>query len=299
MNSLPKNLVFIGAGRVAYSVAGAVNNAEFCNINVISTNIESARIFAEKYSYNSYSNDYSSINVKEGIFLLTVPDEQIIISARKLAENTRINFSRSIFIHFSGALSLDVLQPLKDKNGNIASMHIMQSFHSRKAIPLKNLFCAVESDNDTVKESVFQFAKSLKLNPETINSEDKSLYHLAGVFASNFLFSDLYFAKLLLEKVFPGQGHIMDIIGRLVSTSVSNAINYDIPTSVTGPLIRGDLTTVKKHIEALNGQSSNTLLIKAYIINSLNILDMVEKNNGALTREQKSIKDYLRQFNYI
>ena len=299
MNSLPKNIVIIGAGRISYSIAGALNKADYCKISVISTNMESARILAEKFTFDNYSNNYSSVNHSDTIFLLTVPDEHIMDAALKLAEDSNVDFAGCLFIHFSGALSLDVLQPLKDKNGKIASMHIMQSFHSRKAVSLNNVFCAIETDNDEIKELVFQFAKSLNLNPKAINSEDKVLYHLAGVFASNFLFSDLYFAKQLLEKVFPGQVNHIDIIDKLVSTSVSNAINYDIPNSVTGPLIRGDLTTVRKHIDALSKPGSNILLLKAYIVNSVNILNMVELNMGGLTKEQDSIKVFLSQFKYI
>lgn len=299
MNNLPENIVIIGAGRVAYSIAGALKKENYTDIRILSTSLESARILAEKFSLNNYFNDYSAISLREAVYLITVPDEQITVAAERLAENAETDFSGSLFIHFSGALSLDALQPLKDKGANLASLHIMQSFHSRKAVPLDNLFCAVETEDDIIKELVFKFAKSLGLNPKAIDSKDKVLYHLAGVFASNFLFSDLYFAKQLLEKVFPNAANSMDIIGNLVSTSVYNAVNYDIPDSVTGPVIRGDLNTVKKHIEAISKPGCSILLLKAYIVNSLNIINMVELHMGGLTKEQEAIKAFLQQFKYI
>ncbi|MDP4116281.1 MAG: DUF2520 domain-containing protein [Bacteroidota bacterium] len=299
MNSLPRNLIIIGAGRIAYSIANAVKDGKYESISVLSKSLESAKILAEKYSFKYHYNDYNSLNKREAIFLLTVPDEQIIVAAEQLSKNSKIDFSKSLFIHFSGALSLEMLNPVKLRDANIASIHIMQTFHSRKAIPLNDLFCAVETENEQIEDLVFQFAESLKLKPKKINSEDKSFYHLAGVFASNFLFSSLYFAEILMDKSFAGDVNSPEILGSLINSSLTNAKNYGIENSITGPLVRGDLETIRKHISAIDKLENNLLIKHAYVINSLNLLNIIESHESTLTYNQKAIKDFLKQFNYI
>ena len=190
---------FIGAGKAAYSFADALIKAGYKIDFVISKDLTSAKNFSKRFKANSFSNYISNLIECADIIFLSVPDNHIRIVADEISK-LKLNFSQKLFIHLSGANDISVLSPLIKKKAKTASFHIMQTFPSKKIVPIKNCYAAIETENKAAEKYLYELSKSLNLKPFKINSEDKVFYHLAGVYASNFLVGNTFSAENIFMK---------------------------------------------------------------------------------------------------
>ena len=157
-----------------------------------------------------------------------------------------------IFAHLSGVHSSDVLAPLRVAGASVMSFHPAQSFagkgHSANA--LRNIVIGMEGDTEALAygEKVAHIigAKTVILSPEY-----KILYHAANVAASNYFIALMWETVSMLEKTGIRSSDAMDIILPLVQSTFDNLKEAGIPGALTGPISRGDISTVKIHIEAL------------------------------------------------
>jgi len=300
------NIVIIGAGRIASSLLNGLIKSNFNVVSVFSKNINSAKLLAEKYSINNYSNNISEINETSNLFLLTVPDNQIELTAQELCKSD-INFSDSLFVHFSGALSFSVLDKLKCKNSDTASFHIMQSFPTKDVVPLKGLTASIETDSKKAENFLFSLAEKLEMNAFKLFKEEKVNYHLAGVYSSNFFVGNLLSADNLLKDKktkFPEFG---EMILPIVTTTLNNVKTKGIKKSLSGPMQRGELEVIKKHIKKIKDINSEKFYVDGkniflfnYITQSLTVLKLLENDVSGLNDNQKKVYDYLvEEFNFL
>ncbi len=304
MKHFSEKISIIGAGKIAFSISSAL-----CEINlppqiVISKNILSAKNLAKKFNIIYYSSDYftllqniSNKNISPNFFILSVPDSEIKNVSNELS-NLNLDFQNSYFIHLSGTVNILALNSLKRKGANVGSFHIMQTFSTKKdVVNIKNCYVGIESSNKKTERILFNLSKKLKLKPFIINSEGKIYYHLAGVFASNFLINNLYQSNLLYTKVGIKNINFQDLILPLVKTTLINVEKKDIINSLSGPIERGDIETINNHIKSLkklsNKNSKNNFLLFSYLTNSLHLLDITKKKYKKLTNNHKIIEKIL------
>jgi predicted short-subunit dehydrogenase-like oxidoreductase (DUF2520 family) len=284
------NIAFIGAGKIAYSLIAALIEAEYSVVSIISRNKSSAQKLAEKFRIAHHSNRFNSLNQNIKFFFLTVPDSQIEKVAKSLSK-LNLNFEQSLFVHVSGALNIDELQSLRKKKGNIASFHIMQTFPSQRIIDIKNCSVAVEEEKKVVKNFLTRLALDLKLKPFCLKPDMKVYYHLAGVFASNFLVGNLSASGKMFKLTEAEKTNFFSVINSTVNSTLSNIRDTGPAKALSGPVERGDFETIERHLKAL--KKKDILLYKSYIVQSLNLLEVVKEKNGKLNEGQKRIQGLL------
>lgn len=186
------------------------------------------------------------------ITLITTPDQAITSCCIELSQNQALKLD-SLIIHCSGAYTSDALKSVQQMGCLIASVHPMRSF----ALPLiaiehyPGTHCAVECDDDVLPQvcALFNSIGSILFR---IQREKKSVYHAAGVFASNYLITLAEQARLCLEEAGVEATVAMNIITNLMQSTVSNLKETHSPIqSLTGPLQRGDIATLQQHIDSL------------------------------------------------
>ncbi len=94
-------------------------------------------------------------------------------------------------------------------------------------------------------------ARSVGLRPITISREHKVVYHAAAVFASNHLVVLAGMAEELLQDAGLSQAQAREAIGSLMAGALENVRRGGPAPALTGPVVRGDLETVRKHLAAL------------------------------------------------
>ncbi len=262
---------------------------------IISKNNESAFKLAKKFSINNYSDRLDEIPPSVKIFFLTVPDNEIEQTARSLSDLS-FSFSDSLFVHFSGAEDSSLLRSLKKRDALTASFHIMQTFPSKKVFPVKGSFTCIETDNKVAEKFLYSLAHQLKLLPFSLKAEDKKYYHASGVFASNFLIGNMFKAVSLLKSSGINENESLKLLNPIVRSSIKNVYRFGIEKALSGPVERGDIDTIKKHVEALKKLKSNSevnVTLLSYAIQSLQLVEIVESKKDGQPLNFDEVQQYL------
>lgn len=278
-------IAIIGAGKVASSLVSALINAGFDVSCIISYNINSAKKLALKNKIKIFSDDYAILPVNCNLFFVCVPDNEIKKTAKKLSK-LKLNFNNSLFVHMSGAEDISLLNNIKDKNGGTASLHIMQTFPSKRVVKINNCYAAIETENPEIFRLMKKLSLKLGLIPFKIETKQKPLYHLSAVFASNFLVGNLFLSQILFENSVNKNNNFIDVIEPILQRTIKNIRKTGTINSLSGPVERGDYRTVRKHLSALNKLRSKNKnkdlynsLYRSYLNQSLVLTYMAEEKH--------------------
>jgi len=289
------NIAIIGAGKLAYSLTSALKHSGYGIQIIVSKKLNSAKSLAKKYSIPQYSNSLKNIPEKVNIFFLTVPDGEIKNVAEKLSK-LRKNFNDCICIHFSGVENISVLNSLNKKSCATGSLHIIRPFPSKKIVDVKNSPASIETESKLAKSFLLQLCRRLKLKPHRLASDEKVFHHLAAVHSSNFLVGNLFNAFSLVSS---GNNAPKDILRKTTQSALDNVFKLSPAIALSGPIDRGDIYTIKKHLDGLNTEIRKSksnhlkLLRKNYIIQSLSLIEVVKVKYGRLSKRHREIKRFL------
>ena len=250
----------IGAGKLGKVMAGLLFNHGLIHVSaVLNTSLKST---LDAIACIGDGTAYASIAAlpPAHLTLICTPDASIADIAEALSHNQWMNQDHLI-MHFSGALSSEVLKPLADKGCATASLHPMRSF-SNPALSMKQYpgtYCAIEGHPKALKrlKPLFEAIGSVVYS---IKQEKKSIYHAAGVFASNYLLTLAKQATLCLAEAGVDENIGLNIITDLMQGTLSNLEHtQSLESSLTGPIQRGDANTLKQHLKAINNAEQELL----------------------------------------
>ena len=289
------NLIILGAGKISYSLAPALIDAGYKINSIISSKKIRAEELAHKLRVKNFSDNPESLKIKKGIFILAVPDNQIRLTA-EIISKLKIDFHNSLIIHLSGSHDILLLNSTRLKKAHTASFHIMQTFPSRRRRNIKNSFAAIETFSNEASDYLFKLSLDLKLNPFLINSGNKAIYHLAAVFASNFINAVLFQSQQLFELLGLRGFSFNDIFAPLYSSTLKNIKITSPARALSGPIERGDLETIKKHISEIKRISGvKPDILSLYISLSLSLIDVTAIKSGKLNTRHIEIKNFLKK----
>lgn len=232
------------------------------------------------------------------ITFITTPDDQICEMSVTISRHGNIQ-PGNIFVHCSGVLTSDVLASVKTKDGLIASIHPMKSFADPN-ISVANYagtYCAIEGDTEALNilEPIFQFIGSITYR---IEKTKKSTYHAAGVFASNYLVTLSQEAVNCLLESGVEEKMALNIILSLMQGTLTNIKRTMSPKeALTGPIKRGDVSTINKHLLALSDCKQRFLystLGKATLQLTTHDEEMKEKIEINLSSEQINHSSFIQ-----
>lgn len=212
---------------------------------------------------------------------ITTPDDAISNVVDKLVKTS----NPGIAVHFSGALSSEVLLPLKQTGWSIASIHPLRAFAKDNIIEnvFTDCYCALEGDPLPCE---FLKATFIHLGAKVvaITSDKKMLYHASASLGSNSLVGLLHTASDLLTACGFSNSDAKAMIESLALNTLTNIQHAStIGSALTGPIARGDINTVTEHLNQL----SNPVIKSLYQISGKNLLSMVKlpKDKLALFEE--------------
>ena len=144
------NVSIIGAGRLGTALAVALEAKGYPIRSLVARHTKSARSAAAvlKTKAATFSARQISSLLLSDLFLITVPDDQIATVAAQLAT---LNYDpKPTVLHTSGALSSEVLSPLRAKGWSIGSVHPLISVSDAKT-SIEGAFWSVEGDARAVR----------------------------------------------------------------------------------------------------------------------------------------------------
>jgi predicted short-subunit dehydrogenase-like oxidoreductase (DUF2520 family) len=213
------------------------------------------------------------------LLIIATPDDQITPVARVLSAIEISRTRKPTVLHTSGALSSQALYPLAQRGWRTGSIHPLVSVSEpiSGAQSLRGASWCVEGDRQAVRVAT-ALIRDLEGKSFSISSDVKPLYHAAAVMASGNVVALFDVAVEMLGHCGLEQRKAQRVLLPLLSSSIRNLTATNDPAkAMTGTFARGDLETVKLHLEAL----SDTRLIEArelYRLLGQRALKMAEKN---------------------
>lgn len=254
------NIGFIGAGRVGCSFGKYLAHNQHFLSGYYSRNPESSASAANYTSSKQFININELISSSDIIFV-TVPDGAIEGVWKEIAT---YDISGKIICHCSGALSSSVFSGIRDHNAYGYSVHpflaISSKFDSYQDI--STAFFTIEGSAeriDVIKSLIADCGNPYQI----IQSDVKTKYHAAAVFASNLMIGVMDAASELLIDCGFTREEAMCALGPIITGNVQSALTKGTVDALTGPVERCDTETVRKHLEALNNSSVQGLYKEA------------------------------------
>jgi predicted short-subunit dehydrogenase-like oxidoreductase (DUF2520 family) len=245
----------IGAGTVGSALAIRLAESGYTVAVVSSRTHASAEKLAGAIKGCRAVDTNQAVTDAADIIFITTPDAAI----PQIAAELRWHEGQSV-VHCSGADSTETLQPARRMGANTGVFHPLQTLANVKQA-IDNLpgstfaIEAVEPLLSTLKE----MAAALNCRWIELKAEDKVVYHAAAVIASNYLVTLVKLADDLWETFGIPRDQATQALLPLLKGTLNNIENAGIPQALTGPIARGDIETVKKHLSALQKEAPDAL----------------------------------------
>jgi predicted short-subunit dehydrogenase-like oxidoreductase (DUF2520 family) len=250
MAGRPKSITFIGAGNLASALGPALKAAGY-RIDVVAgrSRPESrrrARTLAMRLGAKWCSLD--QVKPATDIVWLLHTDDALATTAKALARST--GWRGKVVFHSSGALSSDVLKPLKQAGAYTASLHPMMTFVSGTTPDMSKVPFAVEGDRQAVAAAK-QIVRRLGAEAFPIRKSAKVLYHALGSFSSPLVVATLVTAERVGRAAGLSLTETRKVMAAILQQTLKNYLERGPAAAFSGPIKRGDLETVRRHLRKL------------------------------------------------
>lgn len=181
------------------------------------------------------------------VVFLCVGDSQLGAVSQELANWP---WKGRIALHTSGAMTSDVLALLRAKGAAVGSMHPMMSFVRGAVTPLKGVSFALEGDGRALRIAK-AVARDVGGEAFVLNKAAKPLYHAFGAFTSPLLIATLAAGERVARKAGLSEAQARAAMRPIVAQTLKNYLKKGSAAAFSGPLTRGDVETIRKHLDAL------------------------------------------------
>lgn len=222
----------------------------------------SARAQALRLEYGLNETPLDQSCQASDLVLIAVPDAQIAVVVEELAVS-EVDWTGTTVVHTSGAQSSDVLAALKTAGASTASVHPLQSFPGpAQPAALHDAFVTIEGDATAAKlaRELFEQAGARAV---TVSQADKVAIHAAASVISNFTVTMASLAREILQTTRLGEQELVGMLQPLLEGTVANIRERGPDRALTGPVVRGDIETVTRHVELLADRAPH--LVTVYV----------------------------------
>ncbi len=251
------SLGVIGAGRVGAVLTAALHQAGH-PIAAVAGESDASRTRIETLLPGARIDKPTSVAKSADILLLTVPDDALDNVVRMLVASGAIHRGQYV-VHTSGRHGTDVLRPAIDIGAHGIALHPAMTFTGTD-VDLDRLpgctygvTCAA-----TEQQFVLELVGALGGRIAWIDEDSRALYHASLAHGANHLVTLVSQAMEVLRGA--GSTDPAATLRPLLTAALDNALDYG-DAALTGPIVRGDVETVRAHVTSLaaSGQPRSTL----------------------------------------
>ena len=242
-------IAIIGLGKVGAAMGFLLNKAGYPIAAVSDSSPEAVRLGHPYTGGHIYTEAVHAVPEADTVLIATT-DDVIEDVCRAIAASGAIRTGQK-FIHLSGVGSLDLLAPAKKAGAYVASIHPIQSFADVQGaiehIPGSTF--GITADEEITNWAV-DVVLDLKGIPFFIPDSDKALYHAAACIASNYMTTLMHIVEEIYLELGLTREEAVRAFWPLVRGTLKNIEARGTIQALTGPIARGDVGTIEKHLDA-------------------------------------------------
>ncbi len=275
----PTTVTLIGAGNLAHALGPALKRAGYQIDAVAGRKLTASRrrALALANELKAKALLLDDLRIASDIVWICQTDDALARTARELSQ--KHDWRGRVVFHSSGALTSDVLSPLKRAGAITASLHPMMTFVAGSLPSMEGVPFAVEGDRHAVTVAR-QIAQALKANMFEIKKSAKVLYHALGSFSSPMLVATLVTAERVGKAAGLSQKQLRQIMGPILRQTLQNYLQSGAAAAFSGPVKRGDVNTIRGHLRELAKVPEAGDVYRALIRSGLK--ELPSKNKAAL-----------------
>jgi len=197
-------------------------------------------------NYNRKGEPIINCNVPVTSTISKIVDAEIYIIAfndsalHDLSDFKKLN---GLVVHTSGATDISVLKDFT----NHGVFYPLQSFNKNISIEFSKVPIAIEANSVANEKLLIYTANAITSKVYTINSEQRNALHVAAVFANNFS----TFMYTQASEICNEYKIDFSILKPIIFETISKLETHLPNTIQTGPAIRNDQKTIKKHLDTI------------------------------------------------
>jgi predicted short-subunit dehydrogenase-like oxidoreductase (DUF2520 family) len=243
------NIAIVGAGNLGTALAVALREAGYRIESAIARTRENSIAQARQLARQTGARVVlDAVEVKARVLWLCVPDGEIARAAVSLAEG--FQGRGKLALHSSGALGSEILEPLRRKGVAVASVHPLMTFVRGSRPSLVGVSFAIEGDQVAVR-AARAIVRDLGGESYAISQKEKNAYHAWGTFASPLLTALLATTEEVAGLAGVSKKEARERMLPILLETVKNYGKFGAAAGFSGPIVRGDVETVRRHLEAL------------------------------------------------
>jgi len=250
MGAKPR-VAMVGAGNFGSALALELQRARYLIEAVVARNRDESLNKAQKLAKQlraRVAHDLSGVRAE--LIWFCVPDAEIARTAKSLAE--KVEWKGRVALHSSGALTSDELAVLRRWGAAVASVHPLMTFVRGSQPSLAGVSFAVEGDPAAVRVAR-RVIRDVRGRAYSIRKKDKAAYHAWGTFGS-----PLFTALLATTEQVAVVAGVNPKAARqrmipILRQTLANYAALGAAGGFSGPIVRGDVDTVKRHLRVLRG----------------------------------------------
>lgn len=247
-----QRICLIGAGNVGYHLGQQLVRVGREVVQVFSREQSKAAALAQLIGAEPIHR-LESVCPNADLYLLAVSDDAI----EPVATTLGFQLEKSgTLAHTSGAIPSTVLANHAKSYG---IFYPLQSFNRSRMVDWAVVPLIYYSPEGEVEDQLRELAEAVSGSPYRVDDTDRRQLHLAAVFANNFTNYLLHVSsELLSDHSLP-----FELLLPLIRETVDRLEEQAPKQGQTGPAIRRDAATMRRHLQLLEGQPDWAELYKA------------------------------------
>jgi predicted short-subunit dehydrogenase-like oxidoreductase (DUF2520 family) len=249
---------FVGAGRLAQALAPALDQLvpDTDVVAVTARTRESAQRLAGRLQSAQDVATPQDVAQTCDLVVIATPDD--VITSITCAVQWQAG---QLVVHCSGAQSAALLDAAAQQGAITGVFHPLQTFAGgleRDTRQFTDITFSVEA-SEPLASVLTGWAQALGGRTVNLQAADRVLYHAAAVIACNYLVTLAKLATDLWAEMGIGREAALEALLPLIKGTVENLDGVGLPHGLTGPIARGDLGTIERHLTALAERAPHLL----------------------------------------
>jgi predicted short-subunit dehydrogenase-like oxidoreductase (DUF2520 family) len=192
------------------------------------------------------------------VVVIAVRDDRIGEVAGRLVREQRLR-REQVLLHTSGAHpSAEVLAAARPHVRGVGTWHPLISFAAPLASGLEGVAFGIEGD-EPARAAAGRLSQALGARPVFLDGASMPLYHAGAVIAANYLVALADAARALLVAAGVAPEQALPALIPLMSSVIQNLSQQGLPGALTGPVARGDVSSVEQHLRILAQRAPDML----------------------------------------